>query len=253
MAKKTVLEIVQEILSDMSSDEVLDIDDTIEAQQVATILESTFFDILGTRNWPHMRKLVQLEASGSTDYPNYLVLPERLKELVTIRYDKRKLGDTASRYEDLKYVYPDEFLRMTSQRKSDADNVVVVVDASGVELNIFNDKAPMYWTSFDDLNIVTDAWDVAVDTTLKKSKTQCVAYIIPEWDRANDAIPDLPLEAYVAFIEEAKSTCFYQLKQMANQKSEQKASRHNRWLSRKAWRAKGGVRYDNYGRKTNAN
>jgi len=36
---------------------------------------------------------------------------------------------------------------------------------------------------------------------------------------------------------------------MANQKAEQKAGRQQRWLSRKAWRAKGGILYENYGRK----
>jgi hypothetical protein len=249
MAKKTLLKIVQDILSEMSSDEVLDIDDTVEAQQVAAIVESTFFDLIGTRNWPHTRKLVQLEASGSTLLPNYLVLPERLKELVVIKYDKRKLGDADARYEDLTYKYPDEFLKIVSQRKSSDANVVVVSDPSGVELNIIKDKAPTYFTSFDDVHIVTDSFDIAIDTTLKKSKTQCVAYIIPEWDRSNDAIPDMPLEAFPSLIEEAKSTCFFQIKQMANQKSEQKANRQSRWLARKAWRTQGGVRYENYGRK----
>ena len=36
---------------------------------------------------------------------------------------------------------------------------------------------------------------------------------------------------------------------MVNEKAEQKATRQNRWLARKAWRAHGGVRYDDYGRR----
>lgn len=249
MAKKTLLEIVQEILNDMDSDEVTDIDDTVEAQQVASIVESSYFDIIGTRNWPHLRKLIQLDAGGDLTKPNYLRLPDRLKELVTIRYDKRKITDTTSSYRDLKYIYPDEFLKLIEGRRTDNTDVTVVTDFTGAELSIINNRAPEYWTSFDDVYIVTDSYDSAIDNTLKKSKTQCVAYIEPVWERDNDAVPDLPSEAFTNLIEEAKSTAFFVLKQMANQKAEQKAARHSRWLSRKAWKAKGGVRYDDYGRK----
>jgi hypothetical protein len=71
----------------------------------------------------------------------------------------------------------------------------------------------------------------------------------PKWVHMDDAIPDLPEEAFAALEEEAKSTAFVAIKQMANQKAEQKAARQNRWLSRKAWRAHGGIQYENYGRK----
>lgn len=247
--KKTLLEIVQEILNDMDSDEVTSIDDTIEAQQVASIVQSCYYDIINTRNWPHIRKLIQLEASGDTNYPNYLRSPSNLKELVVLRYDKQKVGDTTTKYEEIKYLYPDQFLQLISGRASDASNVRTVNDFSGVELKIFNDTAPTYWTSFDDDYIVTDSYNNVLDTTLKKSKTQCVAYLVPTWDRSDDAYPDLPDEAFTSLIEESKSTAFFVLKQMSNQKAEQKAARHSRWLSRKAWRTKGGVRYENYGRK----
>jgi hypothetical protein len=62
-------------------------------------------------------------------------------------------------------------------------------------------------------------------------------------------IPDLPIEAFPLLEEESKSTAFFTLKQMANQKAEQKANRQSKWLSRKAWRAAGGVKFQNYGRK----
>lgn len=247
--KRTLLEIVQEILNDMDSDEVNSIDDTIEAQQVASIVRATFFEIINRRLWPHTYRLFQLESSGDLSLPNYLKLPVRLQELKEIRYDKSKLDSTSSLYEKIRYIYPDEFLRYTSGRKSDDPKVTVVTDPNGPELKIFNSIAPQYWTSFDDQYIVCDSFDKSVDDTLKKIKTQCLAYIIPEWEHNNDAVPDLPDEAFTNLIEEAKSVAFYELKQMTNEKAEQKATRHSRWLARKAWRAHGGVRYPNYGRK----
>jgi hypothetical protein len=72
----------------------------------------------------------------------------------------------------------------------------------------------------------------------------------PTWSHVDNAVPNLPEEAFPALVEEAKSTAFLALKQTANQKAEQKASRQQRWLSRKAWSAHGGIRYDDYGRKS---
>lgn len=63
-------------------------------------------------------------------------------------------------------------------------------------------------------------------------------------------VPDLPSEAFSLLFEEALSVCSINYKQMKNEKAEQKSQRQNRWLSRKAWKAKGGLSYDDYGRKT---
>jgi hypothetical protein len=247
--KMTLIEMVQDILSDMDSDEVNHIDDTIEAQQVAQIIKTCYYEMLGHRNWPHTRKLIQLEASGQLSLPNYLILPENLSELTYFKYDKAKIDAPDINIQDVTYKEQDDFLRYVSTRKSSNDNVETVTDPSGTRILVLNDQAPTYWTSFDDNYLVTDSYDKAVDDTLKKSKTQAQAYITPTWSRIDNFVPDLPTEAFPAFLEEAKSTAFLALKQVSNQKAEQKAKRNQAWLSRKAWRAKGGVRYGDYGRK----
>lgn len=249
--KLTLLEIVQDVLNDLDSDEVNSINDTVESQQVAQIAKTCFFEQIGNRNWPHLKKLVQLEASGELSKPNYLRLPDRTKEIIgqVFQYESSKLGETKKQYVDIKYKEPDAFLRMVSSRNSDSANVEQIIDFSGTTLLTVNDKAPTYWTSFDDLYIVTDSYNSEVDDTLKKSKTQCMAVIGPEWVHTDDAIPDLPDEAFPGLLEEIKSTAFVVLKQMANQKAEQKSARQGRWLARKAWRAKGGIVYEDYGRR----
>ena len=82
-----------------------------------------------------------------------------------------------------------------------------------------------------------------------KSKTQSLCYVETEFLQEDSFIPNLPDEAFSLLQEEAKSTAFMALKQMANQKAEMKAARQQRWLSRKAWKAHGGIQYDDYGRK----
>lgn len=250
MAKMTVLEMVQDILSDMVSDEVNSIDDTVEAQAVASILKSTYEAMMANRNWPHTLKLVQLEALGDLNKPNYMRLPTNLKELVSISYDCIKQGGTSSEYRELKYKFPEEFLRMVSSRKSSDDNIVTVTDTSGVKLFIYNNKAPEYYTSFDDTNVVFDSYDSTVDDTLKSVKSSCIAYITPTWVRSDSAIPDLPVDAFPAFLAEAKSMSFYNIKQMTNEKVELGAKQQNRWLARKSWRTNGGIRMEDYGRKS---
>lgn len=249
MAKMTLLEIVQDILSDMVSDEVNSIDDTVEAQSVANIVKTTYYSMLANRNWPHTRKLIQLEGINDLTRPNYTKLPDSLKELVELEYDCIKQGAANKDYRTLKYKHPDEFLRLVSNRKSGDSNVLTVSDFSGVKLFIYNDKAPEYYTSFDDVYVVFDSYDSAVDTTIVGSKTSCIAYITPTWVRNDTAIPDLPVDAFPALLSEAKSASFYNIKQMTNEKEEIKSGKQSRWLARKAWRTHGGIRMEDYGRK----
>lgn len=247
--KKTLLEMTQDILSEMDSDVVNSIGDTVEAMQVANIIKTCYNEMISNRNWPHLKKLVQLYSLSDLTRPNYLRLPDGTKELIFFKYDVHKDGQERTVEAEVKYKHPDDFLRYISNRNSALATVDEIKDFSGSKLMIINNAAPQYWTSFDDKHIVTDSYDKAVDDTLQASKTQCLAYIEPKWVHTDNAVPDLPEEAFAALEEESKSTAFIVLKQMANQKAEQKASRQNRWLARKAWRANGGIRYDDYGRK----
>lgn len=249
MAKFTLLEMVQDVLNDLDSDEVNSINDTIESQQVAQIIKTSYYAMLSNRNWPHTRRVTQLDAANDLTKPNYLKIPSNWKEMENFKYDKAKFGATSIDTRDVIYKNPDDFLRYVSFRNSGNSNVRTVSDFSGVKLLIVNDAAPTYWTSFDDQYIVTDSYDSAVDTTLQKNKTQCLAYVEPSWSVSDTFIPDLPTEAFIALVEEAKSAASLKLKQTADQKAEQRSVKQQRWLSRKAWSAKGGVDYPNYGRR----
>lgn len=249
MAKKTLLKIVQNILNDLDSDEVNSIDDTVESQQVANIVEACYNEMISNRNWPHLKRLIQLEESGDLSKPTYLKLPEGLKELITFHYNRQRPGQLMSVLQEVHYKNPEDFLRFISGRNSTVDWVTPTIDTSGSTLLIVNNQPPTYWTSFDDTYIVCDAYDADIDDTLRKAKTQCLAYVETPWEAVDDFIPNLPEEAFAALEEEAKSTAFIVLKQSSNPKAEQKAARQNRWLSRKAWRAHGGIQYCDFGRK----
>lgn len=250
MAQMSLLEIVQDILNDLDSDEVNSIDDTIESQQVAQIVKSTYFALMSSKNWPHLRRLVQLVPSGNINLPNFMSLEETIQEMISLHYDCRQVGDGARRkYMPIKYRTPDDFLRWCNSRVSTAPNVITIIDpTSGCELLIRNDIAPTIYTSFDDTNLVFDSYDSNVDDTLQATKCQAFAYMQPAWVQSDTAIPDLPTDAFVLLLEEAKSRAAVKLRQMADQKAEQESMRQRAWMSRKDWRVAGGIKFPNYGR-----
>lgn len=246
--KLTLLEIVQDIMNDMDGDNVNSINDTIESQQVAQIVKTTYLEMLANRNWPHMHTAFNCSSFADINLPTCLSIPENIKEVKWIRYNKRTATDTKDKNEEVTYLQPEDFFDYCSNRNSSASNVQVIT-LNSIKLNIRKDHAPQYWTSFDDSTLVMDSFDSAVDSVLQTGKTSCWGVKNPDWSGLDTSVPDLPAEAFPALVAEAKSTAFYTLRQAANEKAEQKATRQSRWLSRKAWRAKGGIRLPNYGRK----
>lgn len=248
--KPTLIEIVSEILSDTSSDWVSSINDTEESEQVAQIVKSTFNAMMVNRNWPHTQQVLSLTPFADNDRPTHTRIETPFKELISIYYNKQRNGETRRNYQIIRFKAPDEFLRYIYARNNSNPDTDIVIDPSGVELLILNNKAPEYYTSFDDKTIVFDSYDSEVDSTLQASKFTVRGYVIPSFELRDDFVPDLPIEAFPALIEEAKSKVFIRLKQMQDPKSEQEARRQNSWLSRKARRInKQNIYPENYGRK----
>lgn len=249
MPKYTLLEMTQNILSDMSSDEVNSIDDTIEAVQVAQIIKDTYFNIIDGRDWPHLYELFQLNGSTDNLKPTHMSLPSDVIDISWIKYNCKTASDTQDKYRKMVYKAPETFIDILNTRSSDADNVLVVIDDSDVALNIFTDRAPMYYTSFDNEKIIMDAYDIDVDTSLQNSKTQCYGKVYPTWTQDDGFIPDLPTQSFSLLLNEAKAACFIKLQQTADPKAEQYAVTQRRRMSQDAWRVSGGITYPNYGKK----
>lgn len=248
--KMTVLEIVQEVLSYIDGDEVDTWNETVEAEQVYALIKSTYYNMMSNRLWPHLRRTIQVTSTADTLTPTHLILQDSIKELCFINYDTASVTDTRKRYTPVKYLPPDEFIHLTNQEDDSLSEVQVVTDTGGIELMIRNDRAPRYYTSFDDENIVMDAFDSSVATTLETAKVQAQAYVLPTWtDDDDNFIPDLPDDAFRNLVEGVKSSASISLTQTADSKSEKESIRQSRWLARKARRIEGGITFKNFGRK----
>lgn len=250
--KMQLIEMVQDILNDMDSDEVNSFSDTTEAFQVAQIIKTTFFEIMTRKEWPHLQRMSQLESLGDSTKPNYLKVPTEVVELKSVTYNAALPDENGvlerDKFRNITYLYPDQFMRKVNQRNTDNDNVVTVAGFDGVRLLITNDRAPQYWTSFDDQHIVFDSYNADVGTTMLGTESQALMRYSTTWLMEDTFVPDLPVDAFPALLSEAKSVAFIALKQVANEKAEQQSVRQHNMLAQRGWVAQGGVRYPNYGR-----
>jgi len=249
MPKMTVIDMVQDILNDMDSDEVSSINDTVEAQQVAQILKTTYYEILGQRVWPHTATLTTLTASGSTSLPTHMTIADDIIDVAWIKYNKKTDVADMDTFTEIVYLTPEEFMSLSDSRASTASDITNVTDPSGVTLNIITDTHPTYYTSFDDETLIFDSYYSTLDTTLQTSKTQVYGYTEPTFSLVDTFTPDLPTKAFPYYLAEAKSTAFNALKQAPNAKEEQRVRRQKRKLSRTLNRSGGGgITFPDYGR-----
>ena len=245
----TLLEMVQDILSDMDSDEVNSISDTVESLQVAQIIKSTYYNIIDGRDYPFLHELFQLDGNGTVARPTHMKLPDTIIDLDWIKYNKKKNTETRNKYEKVQYETPEDFLDLINKRDSSASSVQIVTDSTGIQLNILNNKAPEYFTSFDDETLVFDSFDSTIDSTLQNSKLQCYGKRSVVFSIFDSFIPDLPVQMFSYLHNEAKSTCFARLKQIADAKSEQNSVSQKRRMSQDAWKIVKGIQFPHYGRK----
>ena len=245
----TLLEIVQDILNDMDSDPVNSINDTVEAQQIAQTVKTTYNNIIDGRDWPWLYELFQFEALSSTLKPNYLKIPDTIISLEFVKYNTRKSTDTKDIFIDIIYKSPQDFLDLVTRRNSSQTTIQVVSDFSGVNLNILNNKAPQYYTSFDDKYIIFDSFNNTVDTTTVASKSSGHGRRSVTFTIADSFVPDLPVQMFSYLLNESKATSFVNFKQQQNGKAEQNSVSQKRRMSQDAWKIKNGITYPNYGRK----
>lgn len=243
--KKTLLEIVQSILSDMDSEDVNSVTDSVEAQQIASIVEDTFYDFIADRSIPEHHELLKMTALSDSDYPTHFNYPDNVKEITELSYDKS--DDGTFEYKPVKWMEPTKFLELVDGRQEDYDNVSD--KNAGTNLRILNNRMPYYYTSFDDYYIVMDAYDSDIDTTLQESKVRAIGIKYPVFDRTDDTyVPDIDGVLHPMLLAEAKSTAISLLKGGPDFKIEQHARRHKSYSQNDKHRTRKANNWSNYGR-----
>lgn len=237
----------------MDSDPVNSISDTVEAMQVANIVQDTYYEILNDRLWPRNKELLSLYPSTDSTKPTVMTIPPDVSSIDFIQYNKHRLekdGDDRNHMiSDLSYIEPDDFLNLNNSRTNKIANNVVSFVVDNRVVFVLNNKMPDYWTSFDDEHVVFDSYDVEEENTITESRVTAYGYREPVFKLEDTFTPDLPAKAFPYFLSESKSVAFNQIKQAANEKEEQRSKRQRRWLARDKFVTGGGIKFPgNYGR-----
>lgn len=241
--KRTLLEMTQSILSDMDSEGVNSISDTVEAGQIASVIEDTFFNIIAARDIPEHRQLIEIVALSSSARPTHFRYPTNTRKFETIQYN---VGTTTPNYRTIKYVEPLVFI---SRMDETLNNSVVVTDVKGnTPLYIKNDSPPSYYTSFDDEHIVMDSFDSSVGAALQTVKTRAYGYIYPVFSQEDNFSPDIDDTMLPYLLAEAKSVCFSLFKSGSDPKIDQSARRLKSFVQNDMYKTKQANKRPHYGR-----
>lgn len=219
---KTLLQLTQNILSDMDSDEVNSIYDTVESFQVATIILTTLESEFNNLDFPSFNRIVQLESVSDVTRPNYL----RFGDVTTIGGLRYRDNRNSNRYNPIQWLSPEDFFDRQFLYTSNSYPMQEIIDPSGVKYLIRNDSCPHFWTSIDNNFLIFDSFDNNFEDTLEATNSFAFGSTnIDSTSPSDDYVPPIPNELFPLLLAEAKTTCFLTLKQMANPKQEQIARR----------------------------
>lgn len=232
--KYTLLELTQQILLSMDGDSVNSINDTEESLAIAKIVRECYYDIVGQLDLPEHYDFFQLDAT-SVGTPTVMTKPSDVISLEWIKYDEIADTDTDKKYRDIKYMPPKQFMEMVLSLNSEGDDVLQYsFETNGEEFSTKckTNSAPSFYTSFNDSTILFDSYDEEEDSNLQASKTLCYGILAPTFELDDDATPDLDHRQFTLLLNEAKAQCWFDLKQQANNRAENKV-RQNKIDSQK--------------------
>lgn len=254
--KLTLLEMTQLILSDMNGAEVNSISDNTESLQVANAIKETYIDIISRADLPEHFSFFEVEASGDASLPCVMYLPSTVLKIDYLKYDKDD-GTSSYRtpqYEKINFLDFDTFVdRMYSldPDESTVDSGTLTISSDTIPLIWENDKAPDYYTTYDDYTLIFDSYNSDVDATLQKNKTVCYGQKEPTFTLSDSFTPDLDSKQFSLLLQESKAQAFADLKQVTNSKAENRARKGwiNMQRSKVAFPVNYYDEYPNYGRK----
>lgn len=239
--RTTLLKIVQSILNDMDSESVNSISDTVEAQQIGSIVEDTYYNMISAREIPEHNKLMTLTALSNTDRPTHFSYPTNTKNIERIEYNIGTVSDKDFRIID--FVDPTTFL----DKMDESAKLVATIDGN-ISIFVSTDLPPSYYTSFDDEYLIMNSHDSAVETTLQSSKVRAVGSTYPTFSQTDSFEPDLDNTLLPLLLAESKSACFSLFKGGSDPKVEQAARRLKSYVQNDQYKSKRDNIRNSYGR-----
>ena len=208
MEKRTLLEIINDVMVSLEYDTVSAIDETEEAERVARLIRNEYSKLSDSEDWPHLKIATQLTALADVTRPNFMQVPTTVASIDVIRYNSTETGDTNNKMSNITiYEDPNDFLELVYGRNTGNSNVSVFNTSEGVPIWTLTDTAPTFCTSFDDDIIVFDAYNSAEDATLQASKSFVLGLRGAAWVNSASFIPPMPVNMFSMFVSKCKIVC----------------------------------------------
>lgn len=226
MASLTLLEMTQNILSALSSDEVNSISDTTESMQVAEIIKTTYFNIAARAQLTGSKTLFQLDDSLDVTKPVLMTRPSDIDKMEWVQYFNADPETNMFKYVTI--LPPTQFLDYVNGFDLTADNVNTFafnVNSETFNLAYKNDATPTFCTTFDNFYIIFDSYDASLDDTLHAFKTRCWGSVSEVFEMIDAFVPIIPENVFPLLLNEAKALAFFELKQASHPKAEQESRR----------------------------
>lgn len=153
MSKKTLLGIVQDILSSMDGDEVNTIFETTESGQVVRCVAESYDIILSNSDLQEHIGLFELTPLGPTK-PVLMQMPSNASSIEWIKYNRKNSLDDYPQMQPISYLPLDEFVQrmyqLPSQIESDIGSFSHIINNSEIEIYYRNNVPPSWYTTLDD-------------------------------------------------------------------------------------------------------
>lgn len=226
MIKRTLLEIVQDLLASVEDDEVNSINDVESSQRVANIVKECFYEIVSAGELPEHWDFFELDTLSDTQAPTLMYMPENVTSIESLKYNVSETGGVE--YKEIRFLPLNEFMDRMYTLDDTEDNVLHYTksyNGNTIDFLVLDDQMPQYYTSFDDDTIVFDSYLATTDTFLVKNKTLCYGQVLPVFELLDEYIPDLDPKQFSLLINEAKRQVFNEFRQSDNPLSAQRARR----------------------------
>jgi len=208
VAKETLLEIVQDILSDSDGDAVNSISATVESEQAARVVRTIFNQIADGTDITYHEGVRELDATSPAT-PNIMRRPAGFYDIEWIRYNVKIATSEPNQYQRIRYRDPESFLDFTASRSSDDVDIEAITLTSGYELLVRNAQAPTWWTFLEgEDNIIFDAYDRNLDSNLQASKSLAYGKTKPTLALTDLSVPPLPDHLFNALKSQARALYF---------------------------------------------
>lgn len=211
----TLLEIVQDVLSSLDSDQVNSINDNTESLQVANLVRTKYNDIISRGALPEHKKLIQLNASGDSTKPVLMFAPDGVVQIDWLKYYNSNVEVAINQFEEVKIVDIKFFLSIVNAMNTADANVASWTFTEGsynFSLKYMTDRQPNICAVLENYYILFDAFDTTVDSTLQGAKSMAFAQIVPEFQMVDSFTPDLDDGNFALLLNEVKALAFYEMK-----------------------------------------